>query len=237
MSIKGTIGGVAVHFSTFSTTDDKEAAVNAIVMARGNSPGDRRFRVLFIDTPPTPVLFETIQLLRRVDYADLLLRDHHDVDGPPKNPGEQETRQAADTLRALLGDKATISNRTAHPACSLLVSPGEFAGDDMVTVIADPDPDGLLATMKALGVLYSDADGGVATFDADAALFDGPPAHRDGLSPLGSLLNIGWTTLPEFNSTNRRPYEKAVSDLFGQFVSAVQGDGIARAALEGKMVQ
>jgi hypothetical protein len=233
MSIELTVSGVKVIFTKFFTAGDKDAVLEAV---RTEAPTRGAKRVLLVDTPPTPVLVSTVEGLLAEAFQPVL-RDHHDIVGNPKNAREQDTRTAADALRGLLGVDATISDRGAHPACSLLVLLGEFAGDETLLVIADPDADGLMGAMRALGVVYSNADGGETAFNQDAALLDGPKSKQGGLSDLGRLLGIGWSTLPAMNPANLAPYQTAVSELFAQFVAAVGGDGPARTALEARVVQ
>ena len=188
-------------------------------------------RVLFVDTAPMPGLVKAIEQVRSAcPGTQVILRDHHDVDGEPKIDRDREIRLAAETVREMLGSNAVISNRRANPACSSLIEVGEFDGAGTL-VIADPDPDGLTAAMKALGVTYPE-------LDTDAAILDGPRAaqtRENGLSEVAMLLVKSMATLPLFNAGNPAPSEKAKAALFGEFVKAATGDEAALASLSTKV--
>ncbi len=191
-------------------------------------------RVIFIDTPPMKGLYQAITQLREAcsDQVEIVLRDHHDVDGEPTAPRDMEIRAAADGLRAMLGDKATISTRRKNPACSGLIQIGEFAADGNL-IIADSDLDGLTASMKAVGLTYPG-------LDEDAAILDGPrvtQTREQGLSALAELLVKGMSTLPPFNKENPAPSEKAKLALWSSFVAATQGDEKARLSLESNVLR
>lgn len=214
--IKIEIAGKTVVMGKFFGQADKTAAIEGI--------GDVQ-SILFVDTPSTNVLAETIAELQGKGI-EMVIRDHHDEPNPRNERGEQ-IRDAAIKVRNLVSD-TVISTREAHPACSLLMTAGEF--DSVDAVVADPDPDGLLGTMKALGVVYPE-------LDSDAAVLDGARSEQtsDRLSTLANLLVKGMATLPPFNPKNPAIAEKAKGDLFSSFVSAVQGDAEARSSLEQKV--
>jgi hypothetical protein len=157
---------------------------------------------------------------------EVIIRDHHDV-AHPRNEREEAIHASAALVRGV-ADDAVISTREEHPACSTLIEAGEFAGVDVV--IADPDPDGLTASMKALGVVYPE-------LDADAAVLDGGRVGqtRENLSKLGFKLVQGMAALPPYNPKNPRASEEAKAELFTQFVLASQGDFQALQWLDGKV--
>lgn len=207
------INNTSVIFSKFFAVADREAVEVAI-------PADTR-RAIFLDTGATPVLFETIAALSERGN-EVVVRDHH--------RGEGRTPEAAEEIDNLLGERATIVLRADMPACAGLVEVGEFIGEGTV-IVADPDPDGLTAAMKAVGVSYPE-------LDADAAVLDGPRAGqtKGSLSPLALLLVRGLATLPAFNPKAPAVAEEAKSKLFAEFVAAVEGSLEARERLEERSV-
>lgn len=214
-----TINTVRVLFSKFFGTGDKDAVLAAIP--------ENATRVVFIDTPATANLVATIEgLLSR--GIEVVVRDHHDAPSP-RNPREQEIADAAARVRELMGGNATISNRAAHPACSGLIEVGEFSGEGTV-IVADPDPDGLTAAMKAVGVVY---DG----IDADAAVLDGARSEQtaERLTSLALLLVKGMATLPPFNPERPQVSEEAKGKLFAEFATAASGDVTALESLGRKV--
>lgn len=218
MAIKMMIAGKPVVMTKFFAEADKVSALGAVADAGS---------VMFVDTPSTEQLHATIVALQE-NGVMVAVRDHHDIDGEPSNDREVAIHLAADAIREVTGDTAVISTRKEHPACSTLIKVGEFA--DFGAIVADPDPDGLLGAMKALGVTYPE-------LDADAAVLDGPRSEQtsDRLSPIAVLLVKGMATLPAFNPRNPAIAEKAKGDLFSLFVSAVEGGAEARASLEAKV--
>src|SRR5581483_10774817 len=104
------------------------------------------------------------------------------IDGEPSNDREARVVAATGQLSQLLGADCVITVRRLHPACSTLVSVGEFA--DAIAIVADPDPDGLTAAMKAAGISY-------AELDDDAAKLDGEPQFQVTGSYLSQLLAKG----------------------------------------------
>ncbi|HCC83631.1 TPA: hypothetical protein DEP96_02160 [Candidatus Uhrbacteria bacterium] len=224
------IASTLVVFSKFFSVSDRDAVLAAI------PEGTRR--VVFLDTPATAFLAPTIEgLLAR--GVEIEVRDHHDC-------------PAAAVIRGLVPG-AVISTRDLHPACSTLLQVGEFAGR-MVTecdcksdwscgewhnptlrnwpdvIVADPDPDGLTAAMKAAGVFYPG-------LDEDAAVLDGPRAAQtaDRLSPVAFLLTRGMSTLPGFDPARPQVSEEAKGKLFAEFVAAAGGDVEALASLGRKV--
>lgn len=183
---------------------------------------DRAGVVLFIDTPVTAA---TVQAIRRLKESGLrvVFRDHHGLEAEPSSERERQVEMLGATLQKLLGEDCLITKRSLHPACSSLVAVGEFS--DAVAVIADPDPDGLTAAMKSLGVHYEQ-------LDEDASLLDGEPALQVTGSPLSALLAKGMATLPSYDPGRPGERERALELLFTRWVAAVQGDSKALAALE-----
>lgn len=211
------LGGVAALFSKFFSATDRTSVVEAVRAA-----GARR--AVFIDTPATVELVATVEALK-ADGIEIHVRDHHDCPNPA-NPREAQIAEAAGRVRELAGGNAVISNRKANPACSSLIEVGQFAGEGTV-IVADPDPDGLTASMKAAGIVY---DG----LDADADVLDGGRAGQtaDKLSPNAFLLTRAMSTLPAFDSARPQVSEDAKAKLFGDFVALIQGNSDAKARLE-----
>lgn len=212
------INGSSVHFTKVFNVADKDNILKAVEGAT---------RVVFIDTPSTQHLVATIEELASRG-VEVVVRDHHDVPAP-RNPREQEIADAANRVRELVGSNAIISNRTENPACSSLIEVGEFAGEGTV-IVADPDPDGLTAAMKALGSVY---DG----LDADAATLDGARSEQtaDRLTPVALLLVKGMATLPPFNPERPQIAEEAKGKLFAEFAAAATGDATALESLGRKV--
>lgn len=208
---------VPVFFRKFFRQEDQDAVLSALP--------EGIQRVVFIDTPSTPHLVGTIEsLISR--GIEVIVRDHHDVPAP-RNPREQEIADAANRVRELVGGNATISDRVTHPGCASLLTLGEFVGEGTV-IVADPDRDGLLSAMKAVGLTYPG-------HDRDAEILDGPWADMTperGVSELGMLLVKGWGALPPFNPRNP---DAGKEGLFKEFALASQGDAEALAGLEGRV--
>ncbi len=200
-----------VFFGKFFAAADREATLAAI-------PSDSR-RVLFVDTPSTPELAETVRALVELG-VEVHVRDHHRGEG--RNP------EAVELVEAVLGGRARIVARAEAPGCAALVELGEFAGEGTV-IVADPDLDGLTAAMKAAGVSYEG-------LEQDAEIFDVRPKQGpDTLTPLGWTVVRALSTLPPFNPKRPEVAENAKRDLFAQFVSAASGETEARAELEAKV--
>ena len=213
------LNGSSIHFTKFFGTGDKDSVLAAIV--------EGTKRVVFIDTPSTAHLVSTVEsLISR--GIEVIVRDHHDVPSP-RNPREQEIHDAAQKTRELVGSNATISDRSTNPACSGLIEVGEFNGEGTV-IVADPDPDGLTAAMKAIGVVY---DG----IDADAAVLDGARSEQtaERLTPIALLLVKGMATLPPFNAERPQIAEEAKGKLFAEFAAAAGGDTAALESLGRKV--
>lgn len=217
MAFQIKVGAVAVVMSKFFSISDKEVVLAAV---RACSPR----RVVFIDTPATEQLVETVAAIK-ADGVELYVRDHHDAPAR-SNPREVAIADAAGKVRELVGANALISDRKTHPACSSLIAVGEFAEEGTV-IVADPDPDGLTASMKAVGVMYPE-------LDADADVLDGGRVGQtaDKLSPNAYLLVRAMSTLPAFDAARPDVSEKAKAELFSSFVAVVQGNAEAKAKLE-----
>lgn len=210
------INATPVTMTKFFAAADRDSVLAAI------PEGTKR--VVFIDTPATSHLVATIEELVSKGI-EVIVRDHHDVPSP-RNPREQEIANAANRVRELVGSNATISNRNANPACSGLIEIGEFAGEGTV-IVADPDPDGLTAAMKACGVYYPE-------LDSDADVLDGGRAGQtaDKLSPNAYLFTRAMATLPPFDANRPQVSEDAKAKLFTDFVSMIQGNSEATARLQ-----
>lgn len=216
MAIQIRINEVPVLMTKFFAPTDKDSVLAAIPVGTK--------RVVFIDTPATFHLVATIEALISKGI-NVFVRDHHDVPNP-RNPREQEIATAANRVRELVGGNAVISNRQANPACSGLIEVGEFTGEGTV-IVADPDPDGLTATMKASGVTYPE-------LDADADVLDGGRAGQtaDRLSANAYLLVRAMASLPAYDPNRPQVSEDAKAKLFTDFVSMVNGDSEATARLQ-----
>ena len=210
------INGKLVIFSKFFTDLDTQGVLIAI--PEGTT------RVVFIDTPATAHLVATVEALMS-EGKEVVVRDHHDVPNP-ENPREEQIAEAAGRVRELVGSNAKISNRKEYPACSSLIKAGEFNREGTV-IVADTDPDGLTASMKALGVTYPE-------LDSDADVLDGSRAGQteQRLSKQAFLLTRAMATLPPFNPQRPQILDDARAKLFGNFVAMVQGDSKAEATLQ-----
>jgi len=211
--------------------------------------------VVFIDAPATEFMVAAVRnLLER--GCVVIVRDHHDVPDP-RTSREEEIHAAAGVVRELLGSNTTlISDRATDPACSSLIMRDEFpaepcgmarSGIDCSTlgggcggeadpcwradagywIVADADMDGLLAAMKARGIVYPE-------LDTDAEVLDGPAAGMTeaALSPMGWLLVRANRALPPFNAPN---FEAEQTRLYCQFAAAVGGDADALEALKERV--
>ncbi len=183
--------------------------------------------VLFIDTPITGATVEAVEKLKDEGFR-VAFRDHHGIDGEPTNDREQKVVSATAKLHQLLGQDCKITVRRLHPACSTLVSPGEFK--DAVAIIADPDPDGLTAAMKSAGVVYDE-------LDRDAAILDGAPQLQVTGSPISQLLAKGVAVIPSYDASRPKDREIATQRLFADWLKAVQGDKTATSRLEERVAE
>lgn len=205
------IATVPAVFTKFFAAADREGTLAAI-------PAETK-RVLFVDTPSTPELAETVKALVELG-VEVHVRDHH--------RGEGRTPEVAEAVEVVLGERARIVNRADAPGCAALVELGEFSGEGTV-IVADPDLDGLTAAMKAAGVSYEG-------LEQDAEIFDVRPKQGpDTLTPLGWTVVRALSTLPPFNPKRPEVAEKAKAELFGAFVAAASGDAEAGAGLEAKV--
>jgi len=217
------LNGVPTLFIKGFSSADSELMLNFVRSASArNARTGGPDTVLFIDTPITAPTVEAVHRLKHEGYR-VVFRDHHGIDGKPVNDRDEEVANATQRLRKLLDEDCLITVRRLHPACSTLVSIGEF--EHATAIIADPDPDGLTASMKAVGIYYPG-------LDEDAALLDGEPASQVTGTRLSSLLAKGVTILPSYDPKNPERREKALEDLFKKWVSAVQGDDKALRRLE-----
>lgn len=212
------ISGIVVLFVKLFAVSDRENVLATI-------PVETR-RVVFIDTPATTEMVNTITALTERG-VEVVVRDHHD-EPAPSNPRAQAIADAAGRVRALVPN-AIISDRATNPGCSSLIRIGEFVSEPRPTVIvADPDLDGLLGAMKATGVVYPG-------MDEDAAILDGPRSEQRGMTPLAETLTKAMASLPPFDLANPGPAEKAKAALWGEFVAAASGNEQAKVSLETKV--
>jgi hypothetical protein len=211
-----TLNNVPILFIKGYTTDDTQTIIDFVYRAR-QPKGDSTNLVLFIDTPATAPTVEAVKKLKAYGYK-VVFRDHHGLDGEPTNDGEQKKKVAAAELHKHLGDDCTITTRALHPACSTLVTAGEFS--EAVAIIADPDADGLTAAMKATGLVYPG-------LDDDAAKLDGEPALQLTGTDMSRLLAKGMASLPKTDPRKPESRDKAKQQLFSLWISAVQGNADA----------
>lgn len=218
--ISFSINSVPTLFIKAFTSRDVESILEFVREANAmrSSASDT---VLFIDTPITLRTVEAVVKLKEEGYR-VFFRDHHGIDGEAVNQRDVLVQQGTAKLEKLLGDDCVITVRRLHPACSTLVEAGEFK--NAVAIIADPDPDGLTAAMKAVGISYSELDG-------DAALLDGEPYLQVTGSPISQLLAKGAATLPSYDAKNHDHRERSTQKLFSDWVAAVQGDKAAEERL------
>lgn len=210
------INGRPVIMSKFFSAADREAVLGAI--PEGTQ------QVVFIDTPATSDLVATIEALVSRG-VEVVVRDHHDVPNP-LTPRDGLIHAAANLVREMVGANAVISDRQTNPACSSLIEVGQFT-DEGTVIVADPDPDGLTASMKAAAVYYPE-------LDTDADVLDGGRAGQtaEKLSPNAYLLVRAMASLPPYDAARPQVSENAKAKLFSDFVSVVQGDTDAKARLE-----
>jgi len=178
--------------------------------------------ILFIDTPITDATVEAVHQLTAEPFR-VVVRDHHGIDGEPSNSRESRVVAASAKLKQLLGEDCHITIRSLHPACSTLVSVGEFK--DAVAIIADPDPDGLTAAMKAAGISYPE-------LDDDAAKLDGEPQFQVTGSHISQLLAKGMAVLPSYDPAKPKEREQLQQKLFSDWLNAVSGNEAALMRLE-----
>lgn len=215
------IRGVPILFMKAFTADDVQTIMEFVRQAASLSTKDD-LRVLFIDTPITGATVEAVHKLTTEGYR-IIFRDHHAVEGAATSDRDQQVINATNKLRHELGSDCLVTTRSLHPACSTLVSVGEF--QDTLAVVADPDADGLTAAMKAVGIYYPG-------LDEDAALLDGEPSLQVTGTPISQLLAKGVATLPRYDAQRPHEREQATQQLFSQWVAAVEGDKKALAALQ-----
>lgn len=178
--------------------------------------------VLFIDTPITSATVEAVEKLKRERFR-VVFRDHHYIDGEPSNDREKQVVAAAAKLKQILNGDCNITIRRLHPACSTLVSVGEFAS--AAAIIADPDADGLTAAMKAAGISYEG-------LDEDAAKLDGEPQLQVTGTPISQLLAKGIAVIPSYDPASPKERELATQELFDCWVKAVNGNSAALERLQ-----
>jgi len=184
--------------------------------------------ILCIDTPAAEYLVDAIGTIVS-NGVNVVVKDHHNILNPKvDNNREMAIADAVKSLMALVDSSSTFSDRDSNPACSSLVELGEFS--DIGLVVADPDADGLLGAMKALGLTYDE-------LDSDAAFLDGPRSlqNSDNLSETALLLQKGMATLPGYNPKNPEFSQMKKAELFQMFVNMVSGDVSAREFLEKKV--
>ncbi len=174
---------------------------------------DTNTNILFIDTPITAKTVDAVEKLTQEGYT-VHFKDHHGLEVEAISDRDKLVEVSTKKLQALLNENCTITVRSKHPACSTLVSPGEF--EDALAIVADPDADGLTAAMKAAGIYY---DG----LDDDAAKLDSEPREQVLGSPLSQLLAKNLAVLPSYDAQNPHERERTQEQIFNCVVSAVQG--------------
>lgn len=182
---------------------------------------DTNTNILFIDTPITAKTVDAVEKLTQEGYT-VHFKDHHGLEVEAISNRDKLVEVSTKKLQALLNENCTITVRSKHPACSTLVSPGEF--EDALAIVADPDADGLTAAMKAAGIYY---DG----LDDDAAKLDSEPREQVLGSPLSQLLAKNLAVLPSYDAQNPHERERTQEQIFKNWVLAVQGDMKAESKL------
>lgn len=215
------INDVPTLFIKAFNTADVRTILNFVREAAALYSGSTN-QVLFIDTPITPSTVEAVAKLQSEAFR-VVFRDHHGIDGEPSNEREKQVVAGTAKLRQLLKDDCHITVRRLHPACSTLVTPGEFV--DAVAIIADPDADGLTAAMKAAGICYDELDN-------DAAKLDGEPQFQVTGSHISQLLAKGIAVIPSYDSSKPKEREIAYQKLFSDWLKAVAGNEAALKRLE-----
>ena len=216
-----TINGVPTLFIKAFNTSDVRAILSFVREAASCHKGSGN-QVLFIDTPITPATIEAVAKLQAEPFK-VVFRDQHGIDGAPSNDRERQVVAGTAKLQQLLGADCHITVRRLHPACSTLVSVGEFA--DAVAIIADPDADGLTGAMKAAGISY-------AELDDDAAKLDGEPQFQVTGSPISQLLAKGIAVMPSYDASKPKEREVAHQKLFSDWLKAVSGNDAALQRLQ-----
>ncbi|MFA6533974.1 MAG: hypothetical protein WCT37_02250 [Patescibacteria group bacterium] len=149
-------------------------------------------------------------------------RDHHDLpEEDTRFASAREIRGYTREICGLLGNRARIMTRRDHPSCVGLVKEGEFA-DPKYLIIANPDADGLLTAMKAIGLTYNG-------MKADADVLDGPAslATQDRLTEYGWLLKTNLALLGGFMGKGIAHLNARKNEIFENFLKMVQGDQAA----------
>ncbi|OGG60187.1 hypothetical protein A3C89_02245 [Candidatus Kaiserbacteria bacterium RIFCSPHIGHO2_02_FULL_50_50] len=196
------IDGTPVLFSDFLSEDD---CASVIAEATGAA------RVVFIGTPCTPLLVKTIEeLVFRDNYV--VVRDNNDILSP-RDKREREIKTCSEYVRKLTSSGTIVRSRETCLGCASLVREGEFKIEQTV-VVTQLEVRTLLATMKALGVVY---DG----LDEDDAILEATRRERAGKSFTELLVQHLLVELPLFDWQNPERYESTKAALFAQFVATV----------------
>lgn len=219
-----TINSVPTLFIKAFNATDVQAIMEFVRAAAALHAGPGQ-DVLFIDTPITPATVEAVERLKSEGYL-VTFKDHHGIDGEPRNERDKQVIALTDKLSKLLGASCQITVRRLHPACSTLVSVGEFA--KAIAIIADPDGDGLTAAMKAAGISY---DG----LDDDAAKLDGEPQFQVTGTPISQLLAKGIATIPSYDVSKPKERELSQQELFADWLKAVCGNEAALNRLQQRV--
>jgi hypothetical protein len=219
------LNSVPALFIKAFTASDVRTVIDFVRDAAAFHRGAGR-SVLFIDTPITSATVEAVEKLKFEGFQ-VIFRDHHGIDGEPSNDREKQVVAATAKLQQLLEGDCCITVRRLHPACSTLVSVGEFK--DAVAIIADPDADGLTAAMKAAGIAYPG-------LDEDAAKLDGEPQLQVTGTPISQLLAKGIAVIPSYDASKPKQREVAHQKLFSDWLEAVRGNQSALQRLQSQVV-
>lgn len=197
-----------VLFTKLFNEKDKQNALLEI-------PEDAK-KILFIDTPPTEILYQLIKELSEKGIECILI-DHHNA-AFPETEREKEIAEMMNKIKSLISPHSRIGQRKHYPACSLLLD-SLSPKIEFDFIIADSDFDGLLSSMKASRVTYPD-------LDEDAIILDGERAKqtKENLSEAGFALFQAFSVLPEFNPKEPSVYENAKKELFENFIKVIEGD-------------
>src|SRR3989344_6763298 len=136
------IDGTPVLFSDFLSEDD---CASVIAEATGAA------RVVFMRTPSAPLLVNTIEgLVFRDSYV--VVRDNNDILSP-RDKREHEIKVYSEYVRKLTATSTIVRSREVCLGCASLIREGEFKIEGTI-VVTQLEVSALLATMKALGVVY-----------------------------------------------------------------------------------
>lgn len=141
-------------------------------------------RVMLLDTPPTAG-WKTFCESVVSRGGSVFIFDHHAPEGATQRDAEISAL-SAEIGQIIGGPNDYRKTRAEAPGCAQLIKPG-VALDGNCIVFADADPDGLVAALRAVDVIWEGQE-------RDAAFLDGGPAGktRDNLSRVGWMIHQSW---------------------------------------------